>query len=94
MTAGDGDVTNGELMRRIDQLSLEMNRRFAELNGVGIEVFEEYRRSAGQRTGAVEKDVAEIQGRNARNFQLIMASLVLPILVALIVAALIAKGSV
>lgn len=90
------EVTNGELMRAIGLLRDEMNRRFAEATSkaVNSDLFEEYRRSAGQRTGTIEADLAEIKGRSARTFQLVLASFILPLLVGLIMAALVARGGI
>ncbi len=93
------EVTNGELMRALAQLRDDMNRRFAESKNVSFEVFQEfrqgnedYRRVAGERMGGIEKDVAEIQGSAKQNLRLVLASFVFPVLVALAVAALLARG--
>lgn len=56
--AGDGEVTNGEIVRRLDELRLDVR----EMGGsfVRTSTFEDWRReSYGRRVGEVEKDNAE-----------------------------------
>lgn len=86
------EPTLGEIMRALTRLEIDMNRRFSEQRTVSQDAFTEYRKAVGERIGVVEADVATINERSANNFRLVLASFVFPILVALTVAALMARG--
>src|SRR5688572_14086782 len=81
-----------KLEHRVDQrfgeVTVELNRRFDAQRFVGLDVWAQYVRATDRRIDDVEADARRTQDKLAANARLILASLVFPVLVALVVAAL------
>ena len=73
--------------QRFAEVTVELNRRFDTQRFVGLDVWAQYVRATDRRIDDVEADARRTQDKLAANARLILASLVFPVLVALVVAA-------
>lgn len=85
-----------KLEARVDQrfaeITVELNRRFDAQKFVGQDVWQQQVRAAERRLDDVEGDVQRAQDRLAVNARMVLASLIFPVLVAIVVAALLTTG--
>ena len=93
---GDVMAAVAKLEARVDQrfaeMTVELNRRFDAQRFVGQDVWQQQVRAVERRLDDLDGDVQRAQDRLATNARMVLASLIFPVLVAIVVAALLTTG--